>query len=171
MNNNLVIVINGVGGSGKDTFVELCQEMHPKVMNFSSVSFVKTVARYCGWEGTKSDKDRKLLSDLKDVLSEWDDLPFKSVDKFISCCKNKIIFIHSREFKDVERIHREFNAIRVLIQNDRVPTIETNHADREVTECFYDYIIYNNGTIENLKNSAEIFLKDIEKKGLNYGKK
>ena len=33
-----IVIINGVGGSGKDTFVELCAK-HTKVINISSVVY------------------------------------------------------------------------------------------------------------------------------------
>ena len=59
-----IIIINGTGGSGKDTFVEFVSK-YSKVFNFSSVDKVKEVARVIGWSGTKSEKDRKFLSDLK----------------------------------------------------------------------------------------------------------
>ena len=63
MNKN-IIVINGTGGSGKDTFVEYVSK-YAKVYNFSSVDKVKEIAKLIGWTGTKTDKDRKFLSDLK----------------------------------------------------------------------------------------------------------
>ena len=61
-----VFIINGSGGVGKDTFVELVSEnfLLP-VMNFSSVDKVKEVARIIGWTGGKSEKDRKFLSDKR----------------------------------------------------------------------------------------------------------
>ena len=59
-----IIVINGTGGCGKTTFVELTQK-YGKVINFSSVDKVKEVAKLIGWDGKKTEKDRKFLSDLK----------------------------------------------------------------------------------------------------------
>jgi len=50
-----IVVINGTGGSGKDTFVEFCSK-YGKVMNFSSVDKVKEVARVIGWDGKKNRK-------------------------------------------------------------------------------------------------------------------
>lgn len=50
--NKKIIVINGTGGSGKDTFVEYVSK-YAKVYNFSSVDKVKEIAKLIGWTGTK----------------------------------------------------------------------------------------------------------------------
>ena len=64
--NKQVFIINGSGGVGKDTFVELVSKVfNLSVMNFSSVDKVKEIARIIGWTGGKTEKDRKFLSDLK----------------------------------------------------------------------------------------------------------
>ena len=67
----MVVVINGSGGVGKSTFIELCREWDNRVFETSTVDFVKEVAKMCGWDGTKTDENRKFLSDLKDLLSQW----------------------------------------------------------------------------------------------------
>ena len=53
--NKKVIIINGTGGSGKDTFVEFCAEF-ARVTNISSVDPAKAAAKVLvGWEGEKDD--------------------------------------------------------------------------------------------------------------------
>ena len=61
-----IFIINGSGGVGKDSFVAL-MAMNSKcsVGNYSSVTKVKKIAEIIGWNGSKSEKDRKFLSDLK----------------------------------------------------------------------------------------------------------
>ena len=97
--NKRIIVINGTGGSGKDTFVEFVSK-YKKVFNFSSIDKVKEVARVIGWEGKKTEKDRKFLSDLKKLTTEYNDMAFNSikdaVQKFYSS-DEEIMFIHIRE--------------------------------------------------------------------------
>ena len=61
------VIINGLGGCGKSTFIELCQEYcdNPDnlkahnwmVSELSTVDFVKEVARICGWKGKKDKKE------------------------------------------------------------------------------------------------------------------
>ena len=54
----MIIIINGTGGSGKDTFVSYCADC-VKVFNISAVDVVKEAARVLGWEGEKSETDTK----------------------------------------------------------------------------------------------------------------
>lgn len=88
--NKQIFVINGSGGTGKDTFVSLVsielndifRRFHT-VINFSSVDKVKEIAKEIGWDGGKTERDRKLLSDLKILTSNYCDMPFESM-------KNKV---------------------------------------------------------------------------------
>lgn len=55
------VIINGTGGSGKDTFVELCKEYVEKMDNYyiynrSSVDKIKEAAVIVGWDGSKNRK-------------------------------------------------------------------------------------------------------------------
>ena len=159
--NNTIIIINGNGGVGKDEFVKQCQVINSKVMNYSSINFAKKIAKECGWNGAKTEKDRKFLSDLKDLLTEYDDVPLKDMKRFVNACKKKYVFLHMREPSEIEKCAKEFNAITLLVRNNRVPNITTNHADKDVENFEYDYIIENNGSLEDLKDSAETFLKEI----------
>lgn len=164
-----IFVINGSGGVGKDTFVELVSvELNDKlkkfhtVVNFSSVDKVKEIAREIGWSGKKSEKDRKFLSDLKILSSNYCDMPFQSmrnkVNEFFKDEDGKILFLHIREPREIERAVKEFKAKTILIIRDSVKHITSNMADENVFKYDYDFVIENNGTIEDLKNKAKIFL-------------
>ena len=100
-----VIIINGTGGSGKDTFVEYCSEF-AKVTNISSVDKVKEAAKILvGWNGEKDEKSRKLLVDLKKISIDYNDAPFKYIQKkykeFIMR-NSKYLFIHIREIDEIK---------------------------------------------------------------------
>ena len=169
-----VVIINGIGGSGKDTFVELCQKHCHWCLNVSTVDFVKDVANFCGWDGNKNAKNRKFLSDLKDLLTEWDDVPFTKVCKKISLFesemkmydfdpnKDGIVFIHCREPKEISRFALELDAFSLLIRRPAVENNEqSNHADAEVFEYPYDFVIHNEGTLEELEERAVRFLESL----------
>ena len=64
-----IVIINGTGGCGKDTFVSFVSK-YKRVYNFSSIDKVKEIAKLIGWNGGKTDKDRKFLSDLKKLTTE-----------------------------------------------------------------------------------------------------
>jgi dephospho-CoA kinase len=171
-----VVVINGKAGTGKDTFVAMCQDIlgANRVMNISTVDFVKEVATFCGWNGSKTPKNRKFLSDLKDLLTEWEDVPFMKIydtirnwsdemDEFegYEAWCNSVIFIHCREPKEIKKLVDEFDAVTLLIRRDAAEYIEQiNHADNEVLNYTYDTTIVNNGSLEDLRHSAEYFLRE-----------
>ena len=73
--NKKIVIINGSGGVGKDTFVDFCKEF-TNVRNISSVDKVKEAAKILvNWNGEKDEKSRKLLSDLKRISVEYNDYP------------------------------------------------------------------------------------------------
>ena len=158
-----IVVINGVGGSGKDTFVEFCKK-YMSVTNFSSIDKVKEIAKLIGWNGTKSEKDRKFLSDLKKLTTEYNDMSYKSVVDAINLfnnSENEILFIHIREPEEIMRIVDEFNAITLLIKRLDINPINSNYSDASVNNYNYDYIIENT-TLEELDMSAKNFIKKLK---------
>ena len=159
-----IFIINGSGGVGKDTFVELVSQFFP-VVNFSSVHKVKEIAIEIGWDGkSKTEKDRKFLSDLKLLTGNYCDMPFQSmkeqVDKFNEDKKDNVLFLHIREPEEIKRAVKEFNAKTILVTRNSVEQIMSNMADANVYNYEYDYTIHNDGTIEDLKKVAEQFVKD-----------
>lgn len=159
----IIIIINGTGGSGKDTFVEFCSK-YTKVMNFSSIDKVKEVATLIGWNGGKTDKDRKFLSDLKKLTTEYNDMAFNSIKdcvvKFDDSDDN-ILFIHIREPEEIKRAVNSFNAKTLLVKRSGLSNIQTNYSDANVDNYDYDYIIENT-TLEELDNKALNFVKKLK---------
>ena len=110
--NKQVFIINGSGGTGKDSFIDFVGEMMhlwamcyglPRVdlienwmieadkcdprgyiWSYSSVSKVKRVAREMGWDYGKTEKDRKFLSDMKVLFTGYNDAPFNSMRKIVA---------------------------------------------------------------------------------------
>lgn len=160
----VIVVINGMGGCGKDTFISYV-EKYAKVFNFSSVDKVKEIATMVGWTGKKEEKDRKFLSDLKKLTTEYNDMAFNSVkeavDKF-NCSNDEIMFIHIREPEEIERAVKFFGAKTLLIRRDDIKTITSNYSDASVENYNYDYIIDNN-SLEDLLSKAEKFVDDLKK--------
>ena len=170
-----IIIINGTGGAGKDTFVAMCKDVlgAEGVFNISTVDFIKEVATMCDWDGTKTPKNRKFLSDLKDLLTEWDDIPLKKVmADGIACAAcaeingtldNSVLFIHCREPKEIEKLVRAFkdDVTTLLIRRQEAESVkQINHADNDVLNYAYDYTIYNDSTLSWLRNEAVVFLRD-----------
>ena len=171
-----VILVNGCATAGKDTFINFCEEMLGKrARNISSIDFVKKIAFYCGWNGEKTPKDRKFLSDLKDLLMEWRDVPLKQLefekgiwdDILISegVTEDCALFICVREPKELEKLKDLFGAVTIFVSRKEAEEQQTsNHADEEVFDYTYDYWIMNDGTLDELKETAEFFLETLNLK-------
>ena len=158
MGSKQIIIINGTGGCGKDTFVSFVSK-YKRVYNFSSIDKVKEIAKLIGWDGGKTDKDRKFLSDLKKLTTEYNDMAFNSIKDAINIFKNsddEIMFIHIREPEEIKRVVDAFNAKTLLIKRDGYDNIMTNVSDANVENYDYDYIIYNK-SLEQLEDEAKKF--------------
>lgn len=163
--NKKYIIISGKGGSGKSTFCNLCSK-YERCEEISIVDYVKAVARMCGWDGGKSDNDRKFLSDLKDLLENYNDSPFINTILKANVRVENIIFINAREEKDRERFKSYFgkNAFTLLIKNPKTETkVYNNHADSSSEEGHFDFIVKNYGTIEDLEKEAKRIIMEIKK--------
>lgn len=170
--NKQIFIINGSGGVGKDTFVELVstelndifKKFHT-VINFSSVDRVKEIAKQIGWTGKKYEEDRKFLSDLKNLTSEYCDMPFKSmqskVAEFMKDEESEFLFLHIREPEEIARAVREFDAKTILVIRNSVKHIISNKSDENVFNYNYDFIIDNSGTKEELNNKAKDFIQEV----------
>ena len=157
-----VVIINGGGGSGKDTFVEFCAK-HAKVINISSVDKVKEAAKILvGWNGEKDEKSRKLLVDLKKLSIDYNEYPTTYIleehKKFLDS-EAEFLFIHIRESSEIEKIKKLLNAETLLLTNPRVPKITSNTSDANVNDYNYDYMIENSGTLEELDQKAVGFVE------------
>jgi dephospho-CoA kinase len=154
-----MVVINGSGGCGKDTFVNFCRENKEyAILNRSTVDPIKEAATILGWNGDKTDESRKFLSDLKDLATKYSDCSFSYIAEEFNTYKyvsKAIMFVHCREPEEIQRFVEVFGAKTVLIDSSaRKPIILTNHADAKVYDYHYDYVVYNNSNLEALKEKA-----------------
>lgn len=159
--NKPVFIINGSGGSGKDTFCELVNQII-NTKTYSSVDIIKSYALLVGWNGIKDEKGRRLLSDLKNALTLYNDELFKYLERCVKQYnennKFHMCFLHIREPQEIERAKKRFNAGTVLIKRPTIKQITSNSADAGVYDYNYDYVINNDGTLDDLKFKAEDFV-------------
>ncbi len=159
-----IVIINGTGGSGKDTFVSFASK-YAKVFNFSSIDKVKEIATMIGWNGAKTEKDRKFLSDLKSLTTKYNDMAFNSIKEAVDTFTNsddEVMFIHIREPEEIQRAVSAFNAKTLLVKRVGLKNIESNYSDASVENYNYDFVIENN-TLEDLENQAKDFIKELDK--------
>lgn len=154
-----IIIINGTGGSGKDTFINYIQLFASEpIANLSTVDQIKRVAVILGWNGDKDEKSRKLLSNLKDLWTNYCDGPFNDILTRIEKTNAKICFVHCREPNEIKRFVEYYgnNCLTLLIKRKNHQT-KGNHADENVENYNYDIIIENDSDITNLQKKAVSF--------------
>ena len=172
MKKKQVFIINGSGGVGKDSFVEMVKSQAKRIgiENYSSVAKVKEIAEIIGWDGSKSERDRKFLSDLKLLTTEYNDMPLNDMKRFVNIFMNlisfdkaRIVFLHIREPEEIAKAvseFKEYDAKTILVKRDSVKHITSNMADENVYNYDYNIIIDNSSTIKDLKEKAKCFLND-----------
>lgn len=159
-----IFITNGMARCGKDTFAVFLNEIIP-TLKYSSIDKVKEIAKLCGWNGGKSEKDRKFLSDLKLLTTDYSNMPFEAikekVDEFLVCDEFPVLLIDIREPEEIQKAKNVFNAKTILIENNRVKFINSNMADANVFNYTYDYIVQNNGTLEEFKKNIKNFVDEV----------
>lgn len=163
-------IINGFGGCGKSSFEEMVRR-HSTSRGYitSMVEIVKHYAEQMGWDGGKTDADRRFLSDLKDCLTLWRDVPYQYVIEKVKEF-DKIgagyCFIDARERTDIERLKKDLGNLGYVTQSvliDRgIERVYGNRADDGVMNCSYDITIMNTGTLEELDRMAKGFVETEE---------
>lgn len=159
----MIFIVNGKPRAGKDTFAQILNE-YMDVYKYSSVTKVKEIAKQCGWTGAKEERDRKFLHELKMLTSAYSDMSYSDVieeiDKFKKGELDADIFVVDvREPEDIDRLVKATNAFTIFIENNRVPSITSNAADANVENYRYDFVIQNNGTLEDFEANIKLFIE------------
>ena len=161
----LVIVINGNGGSGKDTICNIVSKHFPTLV-VSAISPVKEIAIKCGWNGEKDPKARKFLADLKRLLVEYNDLPTRYLleqhEIFLNDEQYEFMFVHIREADQIDDFLNKIDGrkITLLVRRDNLP-VYNNFADDNVESYNYDYVYENNGSLEKIEDDFMPFFQKI----------
>ena len=162
-----IIIINGYGGSGKDTFVELVKQNTncKHVENISSIDPIKDLAISLGWDQEKNDKNRTMLSELKRVCNFYfgtsDKYVDEKVDEFTNSSDDNsdlfLLFIHVREKEEIRKYMLKYDAITLCITRPDIE-IPTNDSDRQVMDFNYKFYVNNDKDIPTLRKKSESFV-------------
>ena len=159
-----IYIVNGKPRAGKDTFAELLGK-HCRVFKYSSVTKVKQIAAKCGWDGGKDDKDRKFLAELKRITTEYNDMSYDDVAEkvayFLKTDFFDVMLIDIREPEEIERAIEGYGAEAIYINNVNVPMITSNESDANVNNFVYDYVIGNDGTLDDFAETVKDFYNRI----------
>lgn len=161
-----VIIINGHGGTGKDTLCGFAGGIY-RTGNVSSAEPIKEIAReYGGWQGEKDERSRKFLADLKQLFAEYNDLPCKYLvreyEKFLESDK-EILFVHIREGKEIDKFRQYVGipCIALLIRRSSVRQQWGNESDDNVEKYVYDYCYDNDKELSEAETDFQQFLMEI----------
>ena len=177
-----VFIVNGYPGVGKDTFVGRIKELGKKdnitVKCYSSIDPIKSLAKSeFGWNGEKTDKDRKFLSDLKRISDEYCNLSMDYMeDKYnqykynelaipedSSTTNDTILFFMIREPEKIAQAVEKFDAKTILIEGIRpdMHIVSNNDSDINIIMYDYNYHVSNKGSIKDFESLTNIFYKEV----------
>lgn len=165
----LVIVINGAGGVGKDA---LCAAASARfaVKNVSAITPIKKIALENGWDGQKTPRARKFLSDLKRCFIAFNDLPNRYLlSEYRDFLRdgNEILFVHIREGDQIDAFKREVSEIpcvTLLVRRagqEYGVGAERNDSDDNVERYEYDYRYDNDKSLTDAERDFPVFLENI----------
>lgn len=166
MRGPLVIIINGAGGAGKDTICNILKNDYVTYV-YSSITPIKAAATMLGWEGEKTQKARKFLSDIKDISTAYNNLPFRYMAEKLEEVEEEdsLVIFHIREPKEIEKfkVHalaEGYECKTLLIRTNRIKDSYGNHADDDVEKYDYDMVFDNDGRLEDLESDFMQFYEN-----------
>ena len=179
-----VVIINGKPQSGKDTFCKYAQgycddDESANTLIMSSVDPLKEMLTQLGWDGTKTDKIRDMLMDMKQLWVQNQDGPtmflFNNILEFHKACtgEDNIVFVHIREPEEIKKLVNALtgfesmgiDVISLLIirgSGEDTPNqpAETRRSDDEalINNYEYDVTINNDEDLIKLQELAAEFV-------------
>jgi len=165
-----IICVTGYAGAGKDTFIDYLINLLKEGRGiysekFSIIDPVKSIAKQFGYLEENKNDWRDFLAGLKVLLDNKLDFSHQKIkekyEQMINYFNFSYLFIICRSKEDVLRIKKDYKSVVVLyISKNEVEDLFTNDADLNADECrnICDFMIYNNGTKEHLKQTAYNFI-------------
>ena len=179
-----VVIINGKPQSGKDTFCKYAQgycddDESANTLIISSVDPLKEMLTQLGWDGTKTDKIRDMLMDMKQLWVQNQDGPtmflFNNILEFHKACtgEDNIVFVHIREPEEIKKLVNALtgfesmgiDVISLLVirkGEEDIPNqpAETRRSDDEalINSYKYDVTINNDEDLIKLQELAAEFV-------------
>ena len=156
-----IFYINGAGGSGKDTFVDLVEKFVP-VWKLSTVDEVKRIAiDHFGWDSVKDDKGRALLSAIKHAWANYNNGPALTIGEQLNSLGSSVVavFIMVREFDEMIAMQKLYGGQTLNVWGRKSKPCKTEQAflDSVPTGYRYDFEIDNRHSEGSLAWKAYYF--------------
>ena len=171
-----VILISGHAMNGKDTVASILRdELESEGARVLIAHFADAVKYVCktffGWNGQKDEKGRTLLQYVgTDVVRKQDPnfwiVFLADILSFFTGNWDYVLIPDTRFPNEVDTMRLVFDAkhLRVNRPNFESPLTEEQrrHPSETALDGYYaDYIIENDGDLDKLKNSVEVFMKEV----------
>ena len=167
-----IYIVNGFPCAGKTTFEENVKKIVGDEYCYilSTITPIKQIATMVGWNGKKDLESRKFLSDLKDLLTKYNDYPFNYICDQIKHIEEEwaeygisprsiVIFVDCREPEEIKKLCDKLDAKSLLIRRASAENSATsNHADEGVLNYNYDIVIENSGDLRDYAYKAFEFV-------------
>jgi hypothetical protein len=188
LSKTIIILLSGKAGVGKSTTADfMCDFIEDNYTEYTSLvrSFageLKNIARSIGWDGVKDEKGRNLLIDLGCNARKYDEAVWAK--KLVEGLENHPNYPVDFVFLDDWRFPNEgkflenqpmYRVFKVRIISPERELLKGTAAYFDQSECSlddnplnYDYMIYNSGTLNDLKVISQSIIKDILGKDIYF---
>lgn len=172
-----VILIGGKARSGKDTLADFLTEnlekQGKKVCKIQVGQYIKYYAmKYFSWDGEEETKPRDLLIELGTEIIRKKIDPDFHIDRLIQDIKVLSYFYDTFVVSDIrfpveiEKPKKEFDnvtTIKMIRNSDELNDAQKSHVTETGLDDFnsFDYVIENEGSLEELKEKAMKIVKEI----------
>ena len=170
-----IVIINGVGGVGKDSFVSRFYDVSGiPTCNISTIQEAERIL--FALEGVlnlkqerelKTDLYRSVLHDIKNMLVKYGDRPFKQTAKRIQELRDlfpgNVIFVHCREGAEISKLVDYYGEQCITVLVERKVPVANNPADRMLDKYFGYNMIIEEFDLNKMDEYSE------KLKGLIYG--
>jgi hypothetical protein len=182
-----IIVINGKGGIGKDTLINVLARADAMVYNASSIDPIKDMCEELNKKGIKDLAYRSLLSSIKKTVDEYYEaengisytteylvkaMTLWHTQTDIHAPEYSVMFVHIREPENIAKFVKEATKklclwrdedtilTSLLVESERSLEVCGNSSDDDVDKFDYDYKFTSNGTVEEDSKRFVEFIKE-----------
>ena len=165
-----LLIVTGLSDSGKDELIEYISEKIPSVYvsTIDEIKFMLERHRIIEHENRKNPKYRKLISDIKNLLIDFNSNIFIEDIEFELTFTDTILITQMRENSELKKFKEHFGDECLIIKVIRSSTEQTAKdvlerdivADWDIDNIEADIVIINDGTLSDLRNES---LKIVER--------
>jgi len=167
-----IILISGKARSGKDTVARILESKLSNTLITPLADYVKFVCqKYFGWNGIKDKNGREILQKIGTDIIRKENPDFWTIiiSELHFALRNEFDYFIVSDNRFPNEIEQEKiifgnKVITLKIERPNYKSILTEEQKNHISEIAlddfeFDYIIINDGTIEDLEKKVEIFIE------------